>query len=310
MKGWVGGIKKIKHMKLKKEEKKMKKNENKNNKMMAFATDENKLNSRKQSVSLSNISSIFDPRAIETARIAREREFEIKKLQSLFKKLYYGLRTYWWNDIRKSIWQTAWDAGELQQYAIAPGRRQEDGSYSQTEYDWERINSNDPNVGLWSRYRQQFYQEYNAEFLGDLSATSSLRDFQERIERILDVAIDIFGKHLIDRSKNTDEREQMRQALIDINQAQLEKYNTGNSSAQPTCKPQTVVRKTVTALTTAKPQSRQQQREAEAAAFLAAHPEFASETEPTDRPEIISIYRGDELIDELANKAATEAIPF
>ena len=298
-------------MKTKKEEMKM--NGNNTNKTMAFATDENKLNSRKPSVTLNNISSIFDPRAIETARIAREREFEIKKLQSLYKKLYYGLRHHWWNVVRKSIWQTAWEAGELQQYVIAPGCRQEDGSYSQTEYDWERINSNDPNVGLWSRYRQQFQEEYSAEFLGDLEATSSVKDFQMRIERILDVAIELFGKQLIDRSQNTDEREQMRQALININKAQLEKYNTGSRTAtQPTHKPLT--RKTVATPTTqsSKPQSRQQQREAEAAAFLAAHPELASETETAtvERPEIISIYRGDELIDELANKAATETIPF
>ncbi len=264
---------------------------------MAFATNENKLNSRKQSVTLSSISSIFDPRAIETARIAREREFEVKKLQSLYKKLYYGLRHHWWNVIRKSIWQTAWEAGELQQYVIAPGCRQEDGSYSQTEYDWERINSNDPNIGLWSRYRKQFQEEYNTEFLGDLEATSSVQDYQMRIERILDVAIELFGKQLIDRSQNTDEREQMRQALININQAQFEKYNTrstekyntGNSTTQPTRKPQTVVRKATPITAQPKPQSRQQQREAEAAAFLAAHPELARETDTTNRPEIISI---------------------
>lgn len=107
-----------------------------------------------------HISSAFNPKAAKASKAARQSEEEIRGALNAFKPLYYGLRSLWWQSLDKGeIWRDAYQHGELDQYVVAPGYRDTSGYYTPTEYDMDRINQD-----FWPKKRQEFYEQFEAEF--------------------------------------------------------------------------------------------------------------------------------------------------
>lgn len=173
-----------------------------------------------------HINAAFDPKASKAAKAARQAEQEIKGALSAFKSLYYGLRSLWWQSLDKGeIWRDAYQKGEMDQYILAPGYRDSEGFYTPAEYDMERINQD-----FWPKKRQEFYEQFEAEFwVTDLnqvpSKESALKHIQGRTRHLLKVALETFEDKLVDQESDVDPLLQVRLALAEINQANLDKLN-------------------------------------------------------------------------------------
>src|SRR4028118_1212425 len=135
---------------------------------------------------------IYAPKASEKAVIGAEAQTVIKDALSPHKKLYYGLRqTAWQNRDKRASFMDAKSKGELEQFIIAPGYRQEDGSYSKEEWDYQQLNKY-----LWERFCTHFEDTFGLERIQELT---KLKDLLAVTEELLGVALDEWGHRILER---------------------------------------------------------------------------------------------------------------
>jgi hypothetical protein len=135
---------------------------------------------------------IYAPKASEKAVIGAEAQTVIKDALSTYKKLYYGLRqTAWQNRDKRASFMDAKSKGELEQFIIAPGCRQEDGSYSKDEWDYQQLNKY-----LWERFCTHFEDTFGLERIQELT---KLKDLLAVTEELLSVALDEWGNRILER---------------------------------------------------------------------------------------------------------------
>ena len=135
---------------------------------------------------------IYAPKASEKAAIGAEAQTAIKDALSTYKKLYYGLRqTAWQNRDKRASFMDAKSKGELEQFIIAPGCRQEDGSYSKDEWDYQQLNKY-----LWERFCTHFEDTFGLERIQELT---KLKDLLAVTEELLSVALDEWGHRILER---------------------------------------------------------------------------------------------------------------
>lgn len=81
--------------------------------------------------------------------------------------------------------------GELEQFIIAPGCRNEDGSYSKDEWDYQQLNKY-----LWERFCTHFEDTFGLDRIQDLT---KLKDLLAVTEELLSVALDEWGHRILER---------------------------------------------------------------------------------------------------------------
>ncbi|WP_377481895.1 MAG: hypothetical protein P2A85_29405 (plasmid) [Microcoleus anatoxicus] len=135
---------------------------------------------------------IYAPKASEKVVIGAQAQTIIKDALSTYKKLYYGLRQVaWQNRDKGAAFSDAKSKGELQQFIIAPGCRQEDGSYSKDEWDYQPLNKH-----LWERFCTHFEDTFGLERIQELT---KLKDLLAVTEELLSVALDEWGHRILER---------------------------------------------------------------------------------------------------------------
>jgi hypothetical protein len=135
---------------------------------------------------------IYAPKASEKAAIGAEAQTVIKDALSTYKKLYYGLRQIaWQNRDKRASFMDAKSKGELEQFIIAPGCRQEDGSYSKDEWDYQQLNKY-----LWERFCTHFEDTFGLERIQELT---KFKDLLAVTEELLSVALDEWGHRILER---------------------------------------------------------------------------------------------------------------
>jgi len=138
---------------------------------------------------------IYAPKAAEKAAISAEAQTVIKEAISFYKKLYYGLRHIAWQARNKTEnFLDAKSHGELAPFLIAPGCRQEDGSYSRDEWDYSRLNKY-----LWERFCAHFEDTFGLERIQELT---TLKDLRAVTEELLGVALDEWGNRILERKED------------------------------------------------------------------------------------------------------------
>ena len=134
---------------------------------------------------------IYAPNASEKAAIGAEAQTIIKDALSTYKKLYYGLRQVAWKHRdKRASFMDAKSKGELEQFIIAPGCRQEDGSYSKDEWDYQQLNKY-----LWERFCTHFEDTFGLERIQELT---KLKDLLAVTEELLGVALDEWGHRILE----------------------------------------------------------------------------------------------------------------
>ena len=135
---------------------------------------------------------IYAPKAAEKAAISAEAQTVIKQVLDIYKKLYYGLRHIAWQNRDKTAnFLDAKSKGELAPFLIAPGCRQNDGSYSRDEWDYSLLNKY-----LWERFCSHFEDTFGLERISQLS---TLKDLRTVTEELLSVALDEWGHRILER---------------------------------------------------------------------------------------------------------------
>ena len=135
---------------------------------------------------------IYAPKASEKAVIGAEAQGIVRDALSTYKKLYYGLRQVaWQNRDKRASFMDAKSKGELEQFIIAPGCRQEDGSYSKDEWDYQPLNKH-----LWERFSNHFEDTFGLDRIQDLT---KLKDLLAVTEELLGVALDEWGHRILER---------------------------------------------------------------------------------------------------------------
>jgi hypothetical protein len=135
---------------------------------------------------------IYAPKASEKAAIGAEAQTIIKDALSTYKKLYYGLRQVaWQNRDKRASFMDAKSKGELQQFIIAPGCRNENGSYSKDEWDYQQLNKY-----LWERFCTHFEDTFGLDRIQELT---KLKDLLAVTEELLSVALDEWGHRILER---------------------------------------------------------------------------------------------------------------
>ena len=135
---------------------------------------------------------IYAPKASEKAVIGAEAQGIVRDALSTYKKLYYGLRQVaWQNRDKRASFMDAKSKGELEQFIIAPGCRQEDGSYSKDEWDYQPLNKH-----LWERFSNHFEDTFGLDRIQDLT---KLKDLLSVTEELLGVALDEWGHRILER---------------------------------------------------------------------------------------------------------------
>lgn len=135
---------------------------------------------------------IYAPKASEKAVIGAEAQTIIKDALSTYKKLYYGLRQVaWQHRDKRASFMDAKSKGELEQFIIAPGCRNEDGSYSKDEWDYQALNKY-----LWERFCAHFEDTFGLDRIQDLT---KLKDLLAVTEELLSVALDEWGHRILER---------------------------------------------------------------------------------------------------------------
>jgi hypothetical protein len=138
---------------------------------------------------------IYAPKAAEKAAISAEAQTVLKEAISFYKKLYYGLRHIAWQNRNKtSHFLDAKSKGELAPFLIAPGCRQEDGSYSRDEWDYSRLNKY-----LWERFCTHFEDTFGLERIQELT---TLKDLRAVTDELLGVALDEWGNRILERKED------------------------------------------------------------------------------------------------------------
>ena len=134
---------------------------------------------------------IYAPKAAEKAAISAEAQTVIKQVLDIYKKLYYGLRhIVWQNRDKTANFMDAKSKGELAPFLIAPGCRQNDGSYSRDEWDYSLLNKY-----LWERFCSHFEDTFGLERISQLS---TLKDLRTVTEELLSVALDEWGHRILE----------------------------------------------------------------------------------------------------------------
>lgn len=135
---------------------------------------------------------IYAPKASEKVAIGVEAQTVIKDALSTYKKLYYGLRQVAWNNRdKRASFMDAKSKGELEQFILAPGCRQEDGSYSKDEWDYQQLNKY-----LWERFCTHFEDTFGLERILELT---KLKDLLAVTQELLSVALDEWGNRILER---------------------------------------------------------------------------------------------------------------
>ncbi|MGB7892639.1 MAG: hypothetical protein WCF82_12170 [Microcoleus sp.] len=135
---------------------------------------------------------IYAPKASEKAAIGAEAQTIIKDALSTYKKLYYGLRQVaWQHRDKRASFMDAKSKGELEQFIIAPGCRQDDGSYSKDELDFQPLNKY-----LWERFCAHFEDTFGLERIQELT---KLKDLLAVTEELLSTALDEWGNRILER---------------------------------------------------------------------------------------------------------------
>ncbi|PSB00482.1 hypothetical protein C7B64_23255 [Merismopedia glauca CCAP 1448/3] len=130
---------------------------------------------------------LYSPVANEKAKLAQQAEYELKKSIYLYKQLFYGLRLVAWkNRDKKATFYEALAAGELDQFKMAPGHRDDsdagDGRYTKSEWDYDRLNAY-----MWNRFRERFDEAFALETIQSLK---TCKDIQTAINELLEFALD------------------------------------------------------------------------------------------------------------------------
>jgi hypothetical protein len=243
-----------------------------------------------------HINPAFNPKAAKAAKVARQSEQEIRGALNAFKPLYYGLRALWWQSLDKGeIWRDAYQHGELDQYVIAPGYRDTSGYYTPTEYDMDRINQD-----FWSKKRQEFYEQFEAEFwLIDLNSIPSkdtaIKHIQGRTRHLLKIALEMFADVLVNEDSDIDPLIQVRLALAEINQTNLEKLNARRAEQEQRVSlkhAETLIAQTQSTQSDfVKTQKLDKQQEAEA--WLAKNADLLADLAPPEGEELKVTGKGD-----------------
>lgn len=221
-----------------------------------------------------NALGIYAPKVGEKARLSYEAQKVIAETIYLYKQLFYGLRRLaWMTRDKKAIFYEALSNGELDQFKIAPGRRLSDGSYSPDEWDYDALN-----LYLWQRFVERFNEAFDIEKVQELK---SMKDLSKCISILLDFALDNWGEYLLkERLLDEEEDPKNRKVNLDLMKEQLLEINKNHyQERKATIKEQQPATRRINDEidgTTPKP-SRKQQKELEAAQWLAAHPEFSDD---------------------------------
>lgn len=245
------------------------------------------------------ISERYKPSHARRAKVASEARNITDSRMRHFKSLFYGLRAHWWKSITKSIWAEARDNGELDEYVIAPGFRNSDGSWSRPEYDEQRLHEE-----FWSYHRSEFYTEFEVEFWS-FEGKNLLKATDEAIERLLDSAVEEFGDYFrvskeeipddtemdeLDETIERIKRKKIEDFLLELNKESLAKYQKGQPDQLRSRKLAASSESTATdAKRVPKPapkssaKARKRQQQLEAQRFLAENPEFAEDPDAFDK---------------------------
>lgn len=154
---------------------------------------------------------IYAPKASEKAAIGAEAQTIIKNALSTYKKLYYGLRqTAWQHRDKRASFMDAKSKGELEQFILAPGCRNEDGSYSKDELDFQPLNKY-----LWERFSNHFEDTFGLERIQELT---KLKDLLAVTEELLSVALDEWGNRILERieDESTESLENIARYTSDL----------------------------------------------------------------------------------------------
>lgn len=124
------------------------------------------------------------------AQLKREASKTLNETIFVYKQLYYGLRSFVWQKRDKqSIFYEAMSKGELDGFRVAPGVRAEDGSYTKSEWDFDRLNKY-----LWERFTERFASAFEIERIAGLS---SIKDVVAATNELLGWALDNYGEALV-----------------------------------------------------------------------------------------------------------------
>ena len=135
---------------------------------------------------------IYAPQASQKAAIGAEAETAMKGAISNYTKLYYGMRSIaWQNRDKRASFIDAKSKGELQQFILAPGCRNNDGSYSTDEWDYQQLNKY-----LWERFCTHFEDTFGLENIKQLTR---LKDLLTVTDELLSVALDEWGNRILER---------------------------------------------------------------------------------------------------------------
>lgn len=137
---------------------------------------------------------LYSPVNNERAKLAQQAEYELKKSIYLYKQLFYGLRLVAWsNRDKKATFYEALAAGELDQFKMAPGYRDDsevgDGRYTKSEWDYDRLNAY-----MWNRFRERFDEAFGLECIESLK---TCKDIQQAIDELLEFALDNWREAII-----------------------------------------------------------------------------------------------------------------
>lgn len=104
-----------------------------------------------------------------------------------FIKARWGLINLAWKQIshRQKVQQFA-ELGLLEEFKIAPGRRNPDGSYSKSEIDW-----NQANLAIYNWFQQSFMDTFS------LDGVTTYKEVYHALNKMLDWAIEHYCKHLV-----------------------------------------------------------------------------------------------------------------
>ncbi|MCU0532910.1 MAG: hypothetical protein MUD14_03315 [Hydrococcus sp. Prado102] len=133
---------------------------------------------------------LYAPKTNEKVKLAQEAQKYITEAIFTYKQLFYGLRLVAWRcrDKRATFYE-ALSSGELDQFKVAPGHRAEDGSYTKSEWDYDRLNAY-----MWNRFRERFDAAFNLEQLQELK---NLKDIRKATDELLEFALTNWGEALL-----------------------------------------------------------------------------------------------------------------
>lgn len=133
---------------------------------------------------------LYAPKTNEKIKLSQEAQKYIAEAIFNYKQLFYGLRLIAWKcrDKRATFYE-ALTNGELDQFKVAPGHRDNDGSYTKSEWDYDRLNAY-----MWNRFRERFDAAFNLEIIAELK---TLKDIKKATDELLEFALTNWGHDLL-----------------------------------------------------------------------------------------------------------------